>query len=164
MKFYDKPIEITDLNKAASFCKLLGIKVRFKADEQWNWAAPMDSTIQVDPYEEYTPTAAIYRSKRDFWSSLLHEITHVLLYRRGKYIVYHSCRVRGERDLTVEEHDIIMRTGLKAERMADREAAKLMRILFPKIPYKGLYHQKTHVKNLRDFLKNWGKNSKEDIC
>ena len=156
MKWYDKSISSKDLKKAKEICALLGIKIIFKADKKWCWSAPLDNIIQIDPYNaEEDDDIILYNNIRNFWSSVVHEITHILLHRRGIYIVYHSCSMKHKKRWTKRELSIIRRTGLKAERMAEREAAKLLKWLFPSIPYRYYYSDKRHVKSLQATLKDW---------
>lgn len=157
MKWYNKSISSKDLKKAKEICTLLGIKVIFKADEKWCGSAPLDNIVQIDPYDtgEDNDDVMLYNNIRNFWSSVMHEITHILLYRRGLYTTYHSCSIKRAQFWTDKQLSIVRRTGLKAERMAEKEAAKLLKWFFPGIPYRYYYNDKQHIKSLQVALKNW---------
>lgn len=90
------------------------------------------------------------------WSSLFHELSHIMCFREGLYKKYHNLT-----DIDRQAVIYVRRYGLRAERFVDKKAKALMKQYYPKIPFWSAYSEEEGV----DWYRKWVKKNfplKED--
>lgn len=122
------------------------VKYSFIKDGSGGTAYPKESFIMVN-VEESNVT--------DIVSGSLHELSHVLLYRQGKYFTYHDVSRKSiKRRMTVKNKiklfKHLIKIGLRAEKFTDKFAQKLMAKYFPNMTYRNQYEEKWQIKWYRD--------------
>ena len=88
---------------------------------QAHFDAPDDIGYALCDTSEIFLSKTTIKSKKEFLCTTLHEVCHILCYRRGIYKIHHSSKLPSQ--MTKRECEIECRTGLKAERYVDKLAS-----------------------------------------
>ena len=75
-----------------------------------------------------------FEHPKELWSTVFHELVHVLCYNEKKYMRYHSGKPQ-----TIE---YLRRMTLRVERYVDKRAEKLFNLFFPGYGYYRMYRTK----------------------
>lgn len=92
------------------------------------------------------------QTKQEFFSTVFHEIGHIISARQGLYLNYN-------RGLFIEEADQKMfnkwaKEALLAERHCDKLGKAMMKAVFPKTPYIGWYYGKQGRTFIKTFIEH----------
>lgn len=115
-----------DRLEARRFLKTFGIRLHF-TKYGWSSAYCTDRLIEID----YREADSVQR----LWSTVFHELSHILCYDQGLYEIYHHENVNEE-----YLNWYVRRYGLRAEKFVDKKAEELMNIYLPDIPFQGCYN------------------------
>lgn len=127
-------------------CQMFDVKYRLvHKKHEWGWA-------YSDVFREIIEiNLDIECTKNVFVSLVLHEISHIVAYRQGRFKKYHA-------DNTITKSDIraLIRTAVRAEIYVDKQAEKLMKGLFPGMRFHRSYRTKEEVAWFHEiFLKSY---------
>lgn len=101
-----------------------GVRLYFNSDgESLGQARYWDRSISV--YKGQTPSRMV--------SVFFHELGHIHCHDEGKWRSYHNMKPPGK--LSDRERELMVRTGLRAERWIDRWARREMHKHFPRMRY-----------------------------
>jgi len=121
-------INITNFSEADKVCKEWGVECNFAFLGNGSCSDGFDREIWMDLDEFIT--------KREFYSTMCHELAHIWCFDNDKYIDYHHYICDG---------DYVLKYGLKIERYVDKIAADIFADYFPKMKYKPCYESKEDV-------------------
>ena len=79
----------------------------------------------------------------EFYSLMCHELQHVLAYRSGKWIKYHT---------DTADNRYMHRNGLRIERWIDSKAEEMFNVLFPDLKFVRSYRDGEDVEYYRKWL------------
>lgn len=134
---------MTKIEVIEKSCKILkenGVRYRIVKNLNGGWAYPKDNLVMLGITKDFT--------RNDIASLVIHELSHVLLYRQRKFFTYHN--VGAKTRVTVKDAKIVVKIGLRAERYTDKFAKKLMKKHFPDLKYVDGYKDEEDVEWYHD--------------
>lgn len=115
-----------DKLKIREFLKQFDVRVHF-VKRSHSLAYGSLSLIEIGVEESYPTNSKL-------WSTVFHELAHIICYRENLYKTYHH-----ENRSKKKFARYIRRYGLRAERFVDNMAKKMMKEYFPKIKFEDSY-------------------------
>lgn len=137
---------------AFDFLKANKIKYRVVWGSWWwgGWALSDQSKIVLKLGERDTGSNDPI-SIQKFLSLVFHEASHVLAYRDGKFMGYHSVSKRWTRT----KYKTVIRLAVRAELYTDWRAKQLMKKHFPNIPFHHCYDDYGVARFKRNSVAAW---------
>jgi len=112
----------------------------FSNYDSWGMCYYTEGLIEINYF--------LKNKKKKFLNTLFHEIGHLYCYRNDIWKNYHIDKVR----LSKKEKELIVKTGLKAERWIENWAEKEMKKWFPKVSYDKGYYKPYKTKLFKEYL------------
>lgn len=123
-----------DIKNVRDFCESYKVKVCFNNSKLGcSFAYPVESRISIH-------TICFDIGYEELWSSVFHEICHIICYRNNIYKRYH----RG-----VLKYKEYRRQVLRAELYVDRQAEIMFNAYFPNLKFRKAYRSKKDIRELR---------------
>jgi len=91
-----------------------------------------------------------YCSKEEILSTILHEIQHILMYRQGLFLNYHSSFIPKKHGY--KRFKKWAAEMLPAERLADKRAKRMLNRFFPRAKYAGSYRGKNGARAVNHII------------
>jgi len=146
MRWYQRKVTRRDKRIACDIAASFGINwVKFHDDKMYDY-------FDISRNGSHVIGLSTERSRRWFYSALLHEINHSLCARERIFPAYHF--IGRLADLTDKQRLAIKRTALRAELYVDRRAEMMCHKLFHGLPYQRAYRCQEDRKSLQDYWRN----------
>lgn len=131
MQFYDKKIKVDRPVKKEirELLKTFDVKVKF-GHYAYSSVSIRNNRISLSTNKNHHLTL------QTVWSSVFHELSHILCFREGLYERYHNWDENDRQSVIY-----VRRYGLRAERFVDKKAKALMKIHLPDIPFWSGYQE-----------------------
>jgi len=143
-KGYDRRVTKKDVKLARQVARDFGFKIRFT---KWTNYASTDGWFSVaigDPKDRVN-----IQTKKEFWSTVFHELCHLLCIEQGFYPSIHN------KNWYKQPLVKLKLVAWKSERFVDRYAEALMKFVVPEIPFQVAYTTEEDKKWLYKSLENY---------
>jgi predicted metallopeptidase len=120
------------------FCSIWDINVKFTKMKIGGEAHCVKNTIII---------RKTYQDIDEMWSVVCHEIAHILCYRSGVFIKYHTA-------LNTKDVRNCLSTAFRAEKYTDKQGSVLFKQFFPDLKYNWTYVGNRNKVWIKEYLKN----------